>query len=136
LHTTSLIPAKFWHYQNLHAQLERTRYDKGEKWWVSDGAANPNLTVQQPLLDGVEELLDRLPTFLRGWYASDFRIADEGFYSGRVAATTKGWESCWARWGAYVAPMGVNPFLQDTPFTVQVCLLKGFAGRVRTGYYS
>jgi hypothetical protein len=40
--------------QNLRAQLERTRYDKGEKWWGSDGAANPNLTVQQPLLDGVE----------------------------------------------------------------------------------
>ncbi len=31
--------------------------------------------------------------------------------------------------------MGVDPFLQDTPFTVRVCLLKGFAGRVRTGYY-
>jgi hypothetical protein len=31
--------------------------------------------------------------------------------------------------------MGVDPFLQDTPFTVRVCLLKGFVGRVRTGYY-
>jgi hypothetical protein len=31
--------------------------------------------------------------------------------------------------------MGVDPFLQDIPFTVQVCILKGFAGQVRTGYY-
>jgi hypothetical protein len=31
--------------------------------------------------------------------------------------------------------MGVDPFLQDTPFTIRVCLLTGFAGRVRTGYY-
>jgi len=31
--------------------------------------------------------------------------------------------------------MGVDPILQDTSFSVRVCLLKGFAGRVRTGYY-
>ena len=31
--------------------------------------------------------------------------------------------------------MGVDPFLQDTPFTYRVRLLTGFAGRVRTGYY-
>jgi hypothetical protein len=31
--------------------------------------------------------------------------------------------------------MGVDPFLQDTPFTIRVHLLTGFAGRVRTGYY-
>jgi len=66
---------------------------------------------------------------------SDFRVADEGFCTGRVAATTKGWETCWSRWAAYVAPMGVDPFLQDTPFTNRVRLLTGFAGRVRTGYY-
>ena len=26
-------------------------------------------------------------------------------------ARTKGWETCWSRWAAYVAPMGVDPFL-------------------------
>jgi hypothetical protein len=31
--------------------------------------------------------------------------------------------------------MGVDPFLQDTPFTNRVRLLTGFVGRVRTGYY-
>ncbi len=79
--------------------------------------------------------MGRLPSYLRGWYASDFRTADDGFHTGRVAATTKGQETCWARWSAYVAPMGVDPFLQDTPFTIRVRLLPGFAGRVRTGYY-
>jgi hypothetical protein len=41
-------------WQNLRAQLEQTCYDRGEKWWGLDGAANPNLTVQQSLLDGAE----------------------------------------------------------------------------------
>jgi hypothetical protein len=31
--------------------------------------------------------------------------------------------------------MGVDPFLQDTLFTIRVCLLTGFAGPIRTGYY-
>jgi hypothetical protein len=31
--------------------------------------------------------------------------------------------------------MGVDPFLQDTPFTNRVRLLTGFAGQVCTGYY-
>jgi hypothetical protein len=31
--------------------------------------------------------------------------------------------------------MGVDPFLQDTLFTIIVRLLTGFAGRVRTGYF-
>ncbi len=66
------------------------------------------------------------------WY---FHVADEGFHTGQVAATTKGRETCWSRWAAYVAPMEVDPFLEDTPFTNRVLLLTGFAGRVRTGYY-
>jgi hypothetical protein len=32
--------------------------------------------------------------------------------------------------------MGVDPYLQDTPFTIRLRLLSGFTGRVRTGYYS
>jgi hypothetical protein len=94
-----------------------------------------NLIAQRPLLDGGEELLNHLPSFLHVWYASDFRTADDGFHTGQVAATTKGWETCRTLWSAYVAPMGVDPFLQDTPFTIRVRLLTGFAGRVRTGYY-
>jgi hypothetical protein len=32
--------------------------------------------------------------------------------------------------------MGVDPFLQDNSFTIRVRLLTGFAGCIRTGYYS
>ena len=52
-----------------------------------------------------------------------------------MAASTKGRENCWDRWTSYVGPLGVDPYLQDTPFTIRVRLLTGFAGRVRTGYY-
>jgi len=65
----------------------------------------------------------------------DFRVADEGFYAGRVAVTTKGRENCWERWAAFCVPLGVDPFLQDTLFSERVCLLKRFADRVRMGYY-
>ncbi len=83
----------------------------------------------------ISELLDRLPNFLRDQYASDFRTADDGFHTGPVVATTKGWETFWTQWSAYVAPMGVDPFVQDTPFTIRVRLLTGFEGCIRTGYY-
>ena len=49
--------------------------------------------------------------------------------------STKGRENCWDRWASYVGPMGVDPYLQDTPFTTRVRLLSGFVARVRTGYY-
>ena len=31
--------------------------------------------------------------------------------------------------------VGVDPFPQDTPFTIRVCLLTDFLGLIRTGYY-
>lgn len=31
--------------------------------------------------------------------------------------------------------MGVDPYLQDTPFTIRVRLHTGFVARVRSGYY-
>jgi hypothetical protein len=34
-----------------------------------------------------------------------------------------------------MAPVGVEPYLQDTSFSKRVCLLSGFAARVRTSYY-
>ncbi len=97
----------------------------------------PRLThfVQHLVPNSQPDLLDHLPTFLCHTYASDFCVADDGFHTGRVAATTKGQETCWEHWAAYVAPVGVDPYLQDTPFMMQVCLLTGFAGQVRTVYY-
>ncbi len=52
----------------------------------------PRLThfAQHLVPNSQPDLLDRLPTFLRHRYASDFRVADDGFHTGQVAATTKG----------------------------------------------
>jgi hypothetical protein len=78
-------------------------------------------------------MLDRVPNFLRHSYAGDFRLADAGFRDGRVASTTQTREAYWANWKAYVQPMGVDPHLQNTPFTEAVRALTGFAARVRIG---
>ncbi len=109
---SSLRKEPRWHI--LQAGDERQRYNSGEQWWDPATKKDPSLTKQCPLLDGGEDLLNHLPTFLHHRYASDFRVADDGFYTGRVAATTKGRETCWEHWAAYVAPMGVDPYLRDT----------------------
>lgn len=49
--------------------------------------------------------------------------------------TTKNREKHWTRWVAYVTPMGVDPYLQETPHTYKSRLLSGFAARVRHGGY-
>jgi hypothetical protein len=36
---------------------------------------------------------------------------------------------------AYVRPLGVDPFLQGTPYTTRVRCLSGFAARIRRGGY-
>ncbi len=68
-------------------------------------------------------------------YASDFRIADVGFFDGRVASTTKKRKLWWTYWTAYVRPLGLDPYLQGVTYHLQVRSLSGFVGRVRTGYY-
>ena len=80
--------------------------------------------------------MDRLPAFLKDCYATDFHAADDGFYLGRMAATTDAREKHWARWRAYVAPLGVDPYLLDTPYEHRARALSGYAARVRSGYYS
>ncbi len=81
------------------------------------------------------ELLDALPTHLRDSYASDFCLADEAFYAGRLETTSRGRKKYWDHWQAYAKLVGVDPYLQDTPFSKRVCLLSGFAARVCKGYY-
>ncbi len=49
--------------------------------------------------------------------------------------TSRGWNKYWDHWQAHAKPVGVDPYLQDTPFSKQVRLLSGFAARVRKGYY-
>jgi hypothetical protein len=66
----------------LQADNERQCYNSGEQWWDPATKNDPSLTKQRPLLDGGEDLLDCLPTFLRHRYASDVRVADDGFHTG------------------------------------------------------
>ncbi len=81
------------------------------------------------------ELLDRLPASSRCHYESDFRFADAAFYTGRVVATNKNWHSNWSNWERYVAPLGLDPYLQDTPFPWRVRALTGFTARARKGAF-
>ena len=79
--------------------------------------------------------MECVPPLLRDRYESDFRVADTGFYNGRVATTTTKRNLLWTYWTYYVRPLGMDPFLQNTPYTTQIRTISGFAGRVRTGYY-
>jgi hypothetical protein len=81
------------------------------------------------------ELLVGLPTHLCNNCACDFHLADEAFHTGRLEATSRGWKKYWDQWQAYTAPMGVDPYLQNTQFSKQIRLLSGFAAQVRTGFY-
>ena len=49
--------------------------------------------------------------------------------------TTKNRDKYWTRWVAYVAPLGVDPYLQKTTYAHQARLLSGFAARVRVGAF-
>jgi hypothetical protein len=79
--------------------------------------------------------LDRLPPELKSGYARDFHAAEEAFQSGRVAQTTRNRGSCWDHWYSYVKPMGVDPYLQTTPFGPCCWCLMGFAAWIRSGYF-
>jgi hypothetical protein len=79
--------------------------------------------------------VDSLPAHLRNNYMHDFRLADDAFYSGRLEATSRGRQKYWTHWQKYVSPVGVDAYLQDTPFSKRIRLLSGFAARVRTGHY-
>lgn len=68
-------------------------------------------------------------------YESAFRAADEAYANGRVAATADKREVHWKNWCSFVAPLGVDPKLQDTPFHHRIRCLTGFAALIRKGYY-
>ena len=81
------------------------------------------------------ELLVGLQTHLPDSYACHFHLADDAFHTGKLEATSHGRKKYWDHWQAYTAPMGVDPYLQDTQFSKRIRLLSGFAARVRTGFY-
>ena len=79
--------------------------------------------------------MDPLPPELQGGYARDFRRADKAFLSGQVEATAQGRATCWQNWCTYVQPLGVDPYLDHTPFQTQVRCLTGFAQFTRSGFF-
>ncbi len=61
----------------LLADLDQTHYELGKKWWGSGITANPSLTAQVPLLDGVEG-----------------KLVDSAKYNGRENhSKSQGWPS-------------------------------------------
>ncbi len=50
--------------------------------------------------------------------------------------TTKNWVTNWNYWTQYVTPLGLDPYLQDTPFTWRVRALTGFAAQAQQGAFS
>jgi hypothetical protein len=81
------------------------------------------------------EILDCLPPELQSGYVHDFYAADAAFKAGQVAQTTKNWESCWEHWDSYINPLGMDAYLQATPFQQRVQYLTGFSAQVQSGYY-
>ena len=86
-------------------------------------------------LDGGQELLDSLPSYIQYQYARDFATADADFFNGRVAQTTKNRATCWSNWCSYVRPLGVDPYLQGESYQRRARTLTGFAARIRNGGY-
>jgi hypothetical protein len=60
--------------------------------------------------------VDGLPPGLQDSYECDFRLADEAFCAGQLAATSIAREARWQHWQTYLAPMGFNPYLHSTTF--------------------
>ncbi len=52
-----------------------------------------------------------------------------------MAATSEGRDKYWRHWLSYVAPLGLDPHLQDTIYEYKARALSGFAARVRVGAY-
>lgn len=63
------------------------------------------------------------------------RIADAGFYAGRVEATSKNREVHWRHWTSLVRPTGLDPYLAGVPFEERCRALTTFAGLVRAGFF-
>ena len=96
---------------------------------------SPSQVVQLVISIAIAGLLDRLPVELQNCHESDFRLADDAYFTGRVVATTKNWATHWEHWSQYVQPLGLDPYLQGVQYIDRVRALTGFAADVRTGNY-
>ena len=106
-----------------------------EKTTTTGRATRDGRVLPRDLLDNGKGLLDSIPLRHKGDYAHDFCAADEGYYAGRVAATTQNRKTHWANWNKYVRPLGLDPYLQGVQYTTKVRVLTRFAARVQHGHY-
>ncbi len=62
-------------------------------------------------------------------------LADAAFYAKPLAVTTKNRQRTWTDWERYVAPLGLDPYLQDMPFPWRVRALTEFTARACKGTF-
>jgi hypothetical protein len=67
---------------------------------------------------------------------TDFAAADAAYFAERVIATAKCRKSHWEHWHAYIKPLGLDPYLQNTPFDHRIRAITGFASQIRRAYYN
>ncbi len=79
--------------------------------------------------------MDGLPPELQGGYPHDFCLADNEFGSGQLETNAQDRATRWRNWCTYVQPLGVDPYLDHTPFKTQVRCLTRFAQQTQTGFY-
>jgi hypothetical protein len=64
---------------------------------------------------------------------TDFAAADAAYFAGRMAATAKRRKSHWEHWRTYIEPLGLDTYLQNTPFHHRIRAITGFASQIRRG---
>lgn len=80
--------------------------------------------------------MDRLPSWLKNLYTRAFSAADAAYNAGRVVSTAKARKTHWRRWVAFVTPLGLDPYLQDTTYRHRIRALTGFAAIIREGLFN
>ncbi len=132
--TSPLTPLHIAGVQNAMTDIPSRSWGSENKWHCKTDHGLTHF-VRQPVPFTKSGLLERIPAIGRDMYARDFRSADDGFYNGRVEETTSKRNVAWQNWTAYVQPLGLDPFLQNTAYDHKVRAITGFAGRVRSGFY-
>ncbi len=78
-------------------------------------------------------LLDHLSPFLRHHYESDCYLAVEAFYSREMEGTSKNRDENWTCLIAFVASLGLDPYVQKTHYEHQAQTLSGIVSCFQLG---
>jgi len=66
------------------------------------------------------EILDSLPPLVLDLHTNYFHLADQGFFNGRVAMSSKTRESHWDNQQCFLKSLGVDSNLQGLTYTDRV----------------